>query len=105
MASYLSGLSQPKLLELAFECRLLMRPNTGSTDKHKMRLFPFTLNALHVIVDNTGTLLVACYNMPGTDVNHSELTTKHELMYLIVLMCELCLTKLVGSFEIQICQY
>lgn len=41
------------------------------------RLSPFTLNALHVKVDNMGTVLVACYNTPGTDVNRSELTTKH----------------------------
>lgn len=41
---------------------------------------PFTLIALNVKVDNTGTVLVACYNTPGTDVNRSELTTKHDLM-------------------------
>lgn len=69
------------------------------------RLSPFTLNALHVKVDNTGTVLIACYDTPGTDVNRSDLTTKHDLMYLIVQMCELFLTKLVSSFEIQICQY
>lgn len=44
------------------------------------RLSPFTLIALNVKVDNTGTVLVACYNTPGTDVNRSELTTKHDLM-------------------------
>lgn len=44
------------------------------------RLSPFTLNALHVKVDNTGTVLLACYNTPHTDVNRSELTTKRDLM-------------------------
>lgn len=77
---YLGGSSQLELLSLAFECRLLIRGQIQVRLTNTKQLSPFTLNALHVLVDNTGTLLVACYNTPGTDVNRSELTTKHDLM-------------------------
>lgn len=77
----LGGLSQTKLLHPAFECRL---HSIGGQIQVRLtntkRLSPFTLSALHVKIDNMGTVLVACYNTPRTDVNRSELTTKHDLM-------------------------
>lgn len=61
----LSGQSEASTSNL--EWRLLIR------DQIQGRLtntnFPFTLIALDVKIDNTGTVSVACSDTPGTDVN------------------------------------